>query len=367
MIDARSDVALVPGGNQEAVVSIDPGPGAQINSGDRQWTINTTGTHRIPLTMSFDARRREPLCVRVSLVKATAGLKVAIAPAEPRIAVPSLPPPPVTTISITSIATGQAEWTRLAECVARFEARLGLRVDGPMAPGTVLGITAPATVRALRFDPSTIRRGDQTIRIWLEAEVAPAPAPTTLSFALSEIRGKGAIRLKMPRSFKLRVAGPTSVPMALYCNGRTGSPVVVSIVDDAQPIALDYLPVVLGIRSQRVAEGLMGHVASSAKFRLSGLDHPALFQPGRVLVSPADSAFYRSFFFDSEVRSTITLASEPGVKSVQPAVQSLVLERQAPFKRWLFRAMIGISILTLVGLPAWLLFKGSRRRIRASA
>jgi hypothetical protein len=367
MIDARSDMPLVPGGDNEAVVSIDPGAGAQITSGERQWTINTNGTHRVPVTLSFDARRREPLSVRVSLVKATNGLKVAIAPAEPRIAVPSLPPPPVTAISITSITSGPAEWTRLAECVARFEARLGLRVDGPMAPSTILGITAPATVRRLRFEPNVIRRGDQSIRIWLEAEVAPAPAQTNISFALSEIRGKGAIRLQMPRDFKLRVAGPASVPMALYCNGHTRSPVIVSVVDDAQPIVLDYLPVVLGIRSQRAAEGLTGRIASSEKLQLSGLDHPALFHPGRLLLSPSDSAFYRSFFYDSEVRSTITLASAPCVKSVKPAVQPLVLERQAPFKRWLFRAMIGLFIVTLVGLPAWVLYKGSRRSVRPSA
>lgn len=258
------------------------------------------------------------------------------------------PPPSIASITAATLALGPARWTNLAEGWATFDALVRVSVRGPLGDRTLLGLTAPPGVQALRLSHNVIRPGDQTIRIRVLAAVSPAPRATELVFQLAATSTESA-PVQVAAPLRMTVTGPKPCRLALAANGAPSARIETILRNDG-PAFLTLCPVVLDAPTAKAAEGLLVHIKSGSAIRVDAQPlRPSVSVQIPVCSTQALPAL--SFFTDTLVEAPVAPIVLPDCGAVVPCRQTLVLRAEAPFKRLAAWFAAGAFVLALIFLP----------------
>ena len=342
----------------EAVLfHIRPDPGCHLTAGQDAFRVAGPGTVSVALTLDADAiGAASAIAVGVTLTP-DAPADITFDPPTVHLAQDLPPPPPVqTTVSTRVRSLTAAHWIDLKRGTAAFEADVEFRVDGPIAADTEITLQCPPAVHDVRLAPSKITTGVQTVRVALEAELPPAPAPKTLVFQVLPPAVQGAVQIRAAGSLRLSVVGPPPAQIVLLRSGTVEPTWETTIGGDKDDVAVfSVTPTVVGLTRPEGAEGLTVYVRS-------GLT-PEADEPARLpmnapadlpLKAPEGTAF--PFFFDSLVEGDVMVEPAPPSPALVGSSHHVVLRREAPFKRLLFylAAAVG-ALLTLYFLARlWL-------------
>lgn len=331
-------------------LALNPDPAVELLSDVKEFPIGGAGRVRLPLKLAYDpATTPSP-----GLTVGPAGREPAVRfePAGRHAAVAAgAPAPVVTTIAITPLSVGRPAWSDLLEGTATFEARIRVRVDGPLGDRTALAVTAPAGVRGLRITPAVIRGGDQTVTLAIAARLRPAPATTALDFTVATPPPRGAVRFRTRDAFRIVAPGPPPVRVALTRDGRPLTHAEL-LVEDGAPAALAATPAVIGIADADAARGLSADLADIPALALKSPGRLPFFRPARILLAPPEAPPGRSFFRDSCWRSDLKIDASPARPYIAPSSCRVILRSPAPFKRIAFLALLGTFAVLLVAIPA---------------
>jgi len=258
---------------------------------------------------------------------------VVVTPAHVNLMADVLPPPPASVSLQHHVrGVGAARWTDPANSVASFAAEVELTVVGPLPPDSEVLVRSAGGVRSVRFRPSVVRPGSQTIRMEVEAEMK---ALKTIPFRFDLIPPKSseAIEVQPPPPISFDATGPPPLQIALARDGHV--PARVTLVTRERQARLRVTPVLVGANDARPAAGLPVMIGGGSGLEW-GSDGAATLNEARDLsvALPADLevSFFRDTLCDAELRVESGLHSSALVGSTQ----TVRLRVEAPFKRYLF-------------------------------
>lgn len=326
----------ITGIDRSTTFRVVPAKGIRLEQPDQTISVAGPGTFRVPLTLVVELPRpddprgkwdgrlalnlhplRKPdylACVPPIVEVARDGVKV---------------PSPVQTKLVADVKTiSQPVWVDLVDSMVAFEVTASIQISGPIPPGLMLVLIAPATVRDNVLPANThLHSGENVVPLHVVCRVTPAKSEK-LEFVITPPAAGDAIAVAVERPLALTFQAPPAV--AIF--HATGPVVEASMLDNQDTVEVDLVPHLFGV-DPRALERLptirTRALDASANVRIG--PGPA-FSPQQVLVGlPAPSG--QSYFVDCRHVVDLELRSETPTPAILPGQVQVAVQRSAPFKR----------------------------------
>ena len=358
--------SLIPtNADNSATFRITPGTGTSILDGKTIFTIPGPGAYTVPLTLELSPTNPQAalpdltFAFRLTLTAENVPPNVIFEPPQLDIDRRDLaaPSPLRTTISATMQSVGKAKWVDLAKAISVVEAKVRVRVDGPLPPESEFSLEAPPSVARLELSPTKLHSGEQIVTIRFMGRLPPAPRPLALSLPLLTPKGQGAIIPSAPQPLAITLVGPAPVQLVISDGHRVLSRLKTTVADNAEAIHKSVIPRLSRDESSHNQESLRATLVSpDGRLQPTAATSLRLFVPQLVqLQMPRRSDV--PFFTDSVLSGFVELRSSPVTSAIVGSRYPVDVTVTAPFKRLLFLFAMTLSPLAALSLFAWLLAK----------
>lgn len=362
-VDVKS---LIPtNADNSATFRITPGTGTSILDGKTVFTIPGPGTYTVPLTLELSPTNPKAalhdltFAFRLTLTAENVPPNVTFEPPQLDIDRSDLaaPSPIRTTISATMLSVGAAKWVDLAKAIAVMEAKIRVRVDGPLPPDSEFSLTTPPSMTRLELASTKLRSGEQTVTIRLTGKLPPAPRNLALSLSIVLPKGQGAIVPCASQPLTITLAGPAPVRLVVSNGHQVLVRLNTTVADNAEAISLSVIPVLTDVKSSQCDESLRATLASpDGRLQPTAATALRLFVPQQIqLQMPRRSDM--PFFTDSVLSGYVEFRSSPVTPAIVGSRYPVDVTVIAPFKRLLFLFAMTLSPLAALILFAWLFAK----------
>lgn len=321
-------------------------------------TLTLPGTGRycvrlvmeVPVAADATSQASPRSAVRFRITPINAPPTVAYDPPELTMEADDLPlPDPVTTTITPQLQSlSAATWVQVPN-LASFRARVNFRVDGPVPAGTRLALIAPAGVSRIDLKPDTLRRGEQTVDMVVQAELRPSPADHRFRFKLAPpSTPHKAVVLKPAAPIDIQVQGPRPLYLVNARDGALQHELHLTVPDNCQAVRCDVVPALYGQVPKALAP-IHARLTASENGVVVTPELLNLGQANQVTVTLPTVAD-RPFFRDIDCIVTLRLAPEADSSAILPTRLRVHVTRFAPFKRLLF--YLSVPLCALIGLAA---------------
>lgn len=364
-IKIELEVASVDGKPWSQLVAfrIIPESGIALVEGDDTTLLGGPGRYEATITMSGEPRDPNSgaglpeFSVAFHIAPQNVPPNVEFEPPELRIEQDFPAPPPVTTaISARFLRFTPPQWVDVLQGIAVFQADLAVSVAGPLSPGAELVLRCPPAIRDVQITPSTLRPGDQIVRLTLWAELEPAPTGRQLAFRILPPSGRGAVQYDATGPLSCHVTGPPPAQLVLSDGKHVPSRLRATLRDAHRPTGLRVVPVVLHLYDLRAARGLSCSLQAQGPITVSSPAHLAVHVACDLAVGVGQPAS-ASFFRDATVDGVITVSPPAGAAGVVGSRQPVRVRIEAPFKRLAFYLAVAISLVIAIFLIGRMLTK----------
>lgn len=354
-LDVREDPRLPSAG--AVTFSIEPQSGCSLAEGDRTLKTTGAGVYQARFAVDFEADHRDGkgcgtgVGIAITATQLPPGILIEPERAEKSITIE--PPPGITTrLAARCIGVGPARWVRLIDSVAAFEADVEITVDGPLGGNTRLLIVSPPQIRAIQCTPAVVHTGRQVVKLRLDTTLPAAPTASELKFQLKPPLPQGAVAMVAPNPFAVQVSGPPIVLASFLQNGKAVEQVEAHLTSQSPLATLAVRPMVWGVTPQ-ATDGLTFQIIGAGPIAISPRRLKAL-EDGLLEISIPESTFstpsswidlFYDRTFEARIRLTVPTKNLIPVRSVE---QKLVVSREAPFKRILFGAGVGLFSMVVM-------------------
>lgn len=353
-VPLRLDVSVLPPSGQiwlgPIELAVELPSGVKMASGTDRIVINERKPVSAALTLEGPltaiSADRGALNLSLSTTLAPPGVVVLPAALAVRAEVPWPAPSPVT-IETRVTAVGAARWANLAQAVGTFIVDLQVRVDGPLPDASEVLVRSPPGVRLLRFDPAQIHTGTQTVRVTVEANL-PAGQPKTFILDVLPPAAPNTLSISAPRPIQFEVVGPAAVQLALSHNGMTPRVFVLNGRRREIPQSLFAMPLITSQVDPGSSRDLAVKLNPGDGLDWSGAARPFKVNEGlelRVLLPENREV---SFFQDTVVEAELCVEPATPTPAVLGSKQMVRVHIEAPFKRFLFYGVSGLSALLVL-------------------
>ena len=362
-VDVKS---LMPtNADNSATFRITPGKGTSILNGKTIFTIPGPGTYTVPLTLELSPTNPQAaladlaFAFRLTLTAENVLPNVTFEPPQLEIDRSDLaaPSPIRTTISATMQSVGAAKWIDLAKAISVMEAKVRVRVDGPLPPESEFALSAPSSLARLEFSPTKLRSGEQIVTIRLTGMLPPAARHLALSLPIVLPKGQGAIVPSASQPLAITLAGPAPVQLVVSNGHQVLSRLNTTVADNADAINISMIPVLTRYELSQNDESLRATLVSpDGRLQPTAATSLRLFVSQQVqLQMPRRSVV--PFFTDSVLSGYVELSSSPVTSAIVGSRYPVDVTVTAPFKRLLFLFAMTLSPLAALILFVWLLAK----------
>lgn len=272
------------------------------------------------------------------------------------------PPIQITRISQQIISVGEPQWSDLTLGLVTMPVKLGILVDGPMAPRTVLDLVPCKDIVSIDGTPVPIRSGRQTVSLKLTGRVKTPESVVRWNVALQP----------PPPLYGIRYTEPQPVTVSFIAPG----PVQV-VLTDGKKVLNHYT--YRGSKPQNTV-GCYGFIQlagrslqadAASNLRFSGIMQNQLYSNGfsnanmanKVYwsIQPKDPATSTKWWHDVEVQGTLTVFPEnaaPG--AVLGSTINVNMIYEALYKKIVFYLAAGLCAVAAGTLLFYLILLNSK-------
>lgn len=253
----------------------------------------------------------------------------------------------------------RGRWIDVGRELALFEFPISVVVRGPTTDSSFT-IVAPPNVFGIDIKPSTLRSGEQSILVRMEAR-SDASVPAVIQLDIVPPPATDVVQYTVPHPLDVRIIGPPPVQLVLVDGQELANGLRIDIPDTMDTYEDVLTTALLGADEGVTASGIRAKLTGTANlpFTIGSSSQIGETVPYSFRI-PADHN--QNFWLDSRYEVDVKVETDRPVQSIVGSNAVIQLVIPAPFKRWLFGLLVVLGVVALFVGPFFALRRVHREQ-----